>query len=112
LTNAFFDRPILNSPYEIPSRHWELDPAGQPTQRILTERRKAEFISPIPQPRRRPARQQEMVYDEGLGLSTAKQQFATSAVINDLRFSVGRWRAITTSKASAPSSAKSKPSKP
>jgi type III restriction enzyme len=94
LTNAFFDRPILNSPYEIPSRHWELDPSGQPTQRILTERRKAEFISPIPQPRKRPAKQQDIVYDEGLGLSTAKQQFATSPVINELRFHVGQWRRL------------------
>ena len=25
MTNAFFDRPILNSPYDHPSRHWELD---------------------------------------------------------------------------------------
>ena len=22
--NAFFEHPILNSPYECPSRHWEL----------------------------------------------------------------------------------------
>jgi hypothetical protein len=28
----FFDHPILNSPYEYPSRHWELDTEGQPTQ--------------------------------------------------------------------------------
>ena len=29
-----FTQPILNSPYEYPSRHWELDDTGQPTQRI------------------------------------------------------------------------------
>jgi len=28
--NRFFDQPILNSPYERPSRHWELDDDGQP----------------------------------------------------------------------------------
>ena len=33
-TDAFFQRPILNSPYAYPSRHWELDASGQPTQRI------------------------------------------------------------------------------
>jgi type III restriction enzyme len=90
--NPFFDHPILNSPYAIPSRHWELDPSGQPTQRILDTRRLAEFISPIPQPKKRNPNQHGIVYDEGLGLSTAKQQFATSAVINDLRFSVNQWR--------------------
>ena len=31
----FFDRPILNSPYEYPARHWELDQSGQPTNIIL-----------------------------------------------------------------------------
>jgi type III restriction enzyme len=29
MSNPFFDRPILNSPYEYPRRHWELDEAGK-----------------------------------------------------------------------------------
>ena len=35
MENPFFDRPIINSPYEYPSRHWELDETGQPTQKIV-----------------------------------------------------------------------------
>ena len=35
MQNDFFDKPILNSPYEFPARHWELDKTGQPTQKIL-----------------------------------------------------------------------------
>ena len=31
LTDAFFSKPILNSPYDYPRRHWELDETGQPT---------------------------------------------------------------------------------
>jgi hypothetical protein len=31
-TKPFFDHPILNSPYEYPRRHWELDETGQSTQ--------------------------------------------------------------------------------
>ena len=46
--NPFFDHPILNSPYQNPKRHWQLDKEGQSTQRIVDERRKAEFISPKP----------------------------------------------------------------
>ncbi len=34
-SNPFFDHPILNSPYERPQRHWELDTDGQPTQKII-----------------------------------------------------------------------------
>ena len=39
MSNPFFDHPILNSPYECPRRHWELDSQGQPTQRILENRK-------------------------------------------------------------------------
>ena len=53
MTNAFFDRPILNSPYECPRRHWKLDEQGQPTQRIVETRRESEFIIPIPKPKKR-----------------------------------------------------------
>ncbi|HTP95164.1 MAG TPA: hypothetical protein VMK05_04905, partial [Burkholderiales bacterium] len=53
MTNPFFDRPILNSPYACPSRHWELDEHGQPTQQIVERRRGAEFITPIPKPKKR-----------------------------------------------------------
>ena len=44
MTNPFFDRPILNSPYAYPARHWELDDQGQPNQRILDSRRRAESV--------------------------------------------------------------------
>ena len=43
MTNPFFDHPILNSPYEYPARYWELDDQGQPTQRPIESRRRAEF---------------------------------------------------------------------
>ena len=36
-TAAFFEQPVLNSPYEYPSRHWELDASGQPTNKILEQ---------------------------------------------------------------------------
>jgi len=75
MANPFFDHPILNSPYAYPTWHWELDDQGQPTQRILDSRRRAEFITPIPKPRKRTGSdtQQQRVFDEGKGLSTAAQ---------------------------------------
>ena len=48
MSNPFFERPILNSPYGYPTKHWELDETGQPTQHVLETRRSAEFITPIP----------------------------------------------------------------
>ena len=52
MSDAFFDRPILNPPYAPPARHWELDAAGQLTQRVAESRRPADFVTPIPKPRK------------------------------------------------------------
>lgn len=96
MSNPFFDRPILNSPYERPSRHWELDGSGQPTQQILETRRRAQFITPIPKPKkqRKAARQEGFVFDEGEGLSTKAQQYDPTSIINEVRNHVDAWRAL------------------
>jgi type III restriction enzyme len=96
MSNEFFEKPVLNSPYDYPLRHWELDDQGQPTQRISERRRLAEFITPIPKPRKRRggARQQAIVFDEGLGLSTQEQQYDPTPIINELRREVDRWRSL------------------
>jgi type III restriction enzyme len=95
MDNPFFDHPILNSPYEGPQRHWGLDADGQPTQRIIDRRRRAEFITPIPKPKKRKGvRQQVLVFDEGKGLSTQEQQYDPTSIINDVRDQVDRWRAL------------------
>jgi type III restriction enzyme len=94
MDNHFFERPILNSPYSYPERHWELDSEGQPTQKILATRRRAEFITPIPKPKKqkRKPNQDALIFDEGKGLSTQKQQYDPTSIINDLRFQVDQWR--------------------
>ena len=96
MNNPFFDRPILNSPYESPSRHWELDDDGQPTQRIIEHRRRAKFITPIPKPKKRrtSATQPAFVFDEGIGLSTSEQQYDATSNINEVRSKVDAWRAL------------------
>ena len=97
MSNPFFDAPILNSPYEYPRRHWELDETGQPTQEIVDSRRRAEFITPIPTPRKRrgsPTKQAALALDEGQGLSSEDQQYILMAIINGVRQEVDRWRSI------------------
>jgi type III restriction enzyme len=96
MSNPFFDHPILNSPYACPVRHWELDAQGQPTQRLIETRRRAEFITPIPKPKKRRAStaQADMVFDEGEGLSTSAQQYDPTSVINEVRSYVETWRQL------------------
>ena len=94
MEDAFFKQPILNSPYQRPSRHWELDESGQPTQNVLEKRRPAEFITPIPQPKKRrgSSSQQGFVFGEGKGLSTEEQQYDPTSIINEIRRHVEQWR--------------------
>ena len=93
--NAFFEHPILNSPYERPERHWELDDSGQPTQQIIEQRRSAKFITPIPKPKKRKApAQQGFVFDEGMRLSTTAQTYDPTAIINEVRSYVESWRRL------------------
>lgn len=99
MDNLFFKKPILNSPYEYPKRHWELDKDGQPTHEIINSRRKAEFITPIPKPRKRKpqAIQQDLIFDEGLGLSNETQRYDPTPIINALRKHVDYWRTLPNS---------------
>jgi type III restriction enzyme len=98
MSNPFFDRPIVNSPYEYPRQHWELDATGQPTGHLLDRRRRAEFITPIPKPKkRRGSRQEELDLDEGKGLSTKKQAYDLTSIINEVRAQVDAWRNLPAS---------------
>ncbi len=96
MANPFFEQPILNSPYDCPARHWELDREGQPTQRIIEARRRAEFITPIPKPKKqkKATEQREFVFDEGAGLSTEEQRYDPTSLINKVRQEVDAWRSL------------------
>jgi type III restriction enzyme len=92
----FFSKPILNSPYTSPSFHWELDEQGQPTHQIIESRRPAEFITPIPKPKKRKTSEKQslIVFDEGKGLSTQEQQYDVTVIINGVRGHVDAWRKL------------------
>ncbi|MDQ2680165.1 MAG: DEAD/DEAH box helicase family protein [Candidatus Eremiobacteraeota bacterium] len=93
MDNRFFTNPILNSPYQYPAEHWELDEQGQPTQRTVAGRRSPRFISPIPKPKKQSPKQSAIIFDEGKGLSTEDQQYALASVIGELRTQLDLWRA-------------------
>ncbi|MFN0069699.1 MAG: BPTD_3080 family restriction endonuclease [Limisphaerales bacterium] len=96
MANPFFDQPILNSPYECPRRHWELDDEGQPTQKVENFRRKAKFVTPIPKSKKRKgtASQSELVLEDAAGLSDQDQNYETTSIINEVRSAVDRWRGL------------------
>ena len=97
MTNPFLEKPILTSPYKDPSRHWELDQYGQPTPQVLPNCRPTDFITPIPKPQEckgSAGDQGSLAFDEGKGLSTTKQLYSHTAVINGMRQEVDTWRRL------------------
>ena len=90
MSEAFFDSPILNSPYAEPERHWELDEQGQPTSVIVHRRRQSALVSPIPKAKkvRGKAVQADFLADE------TGQEYNPVEVINGIRSAVESWRRL------------------
>lgn len=96
MSQSFFERPILNSPYGYPGQHWELDADGQPTDRILPMRRRSDLITPVPKPKKRRSKREQgqFVLGSDDGLSTAEQEYNPTPIINEVRTHVEAWRAL------------------
>ncbi len=92
MTEEFYKKPILNSPYEYPESHWEMV-SGLPTQKIIRSRRRAEFITPIPKPKKQNSATTD-IFDESLGLSDGSQKYDPISIINELRKHVDAWREL------------------
>ncbi len=96
MDNEFFERPILNSPYDCPARHWELDPDGQPTQQIIERRRQPSSSRPFPSPGSGGGRRSRPSWfsTKARAFSTEKQQYDPTPIINELRHHVDQWRKL------------------
>src|SRR3954451_23487403 len=99
MTQRFFERPILNSPYEFPGCHWELDADGQPTNRIIEARRRSDLITPVPKPkkRRQGRGQANLLFTDEAGLSSDDQEYNPTPIINEVRTYVETWRNLPNS---------------
>ncbi len=94
MSDQFFERPILNSPYAYPARHWQLDSSGQPTQDIVESRRRADFVTPIPKPKKRKRGAEQDELDFGNSLGDAAQKYDPTSIINEVRGYVDAWRLL------------------
>jgi type III restriction enzyme len=95
MSDLFFEKPILNSPYAYPARHWELDRQGQPTHHILDRRRTAQYVTPsVPKPKHKKGGQTALALDVGPGISTEDQLYQDNETVMRVREQVDLWRAI------------------
>lgn len=91
MSQQFFEKPILNSPYEYPSRHWELDENGQPVKELNT-RRSASYVTPVPKARRQkgPKSQDSLNFEAAID----SDSYDPMPFINDLRKEIDAWRLL------------------
>ena len=97
---TFYDQPVLNSPYEEPSRHHALDDKGQPTEdEPVIGRRKSDLTTPmVPGNRRQRANEAAGQATLGLGIDEGDeaddQQYDPTPIINEIRSRVAEWRRL------------------
>ncbi len=99
MTGTFYEKPILNSPYEEPALHHALDAEGQPTDNPpVAGRRRSELITPVPKPRKRrnksDPKQATLDWQSGDGISTDNQEYNPTPIINEIRSRVADWRRL------------------
>lgn len=90
----FFRDPVINSPYEEPTCHWELNDDNQPTHKVLPGRRPASFVTPVPgakAPENAPE-QAGFFFRDPLGISARGDEYDQNAYINEVRRYVEPWR--------------------
>lgn len=96
---SFFANPILNSPYLEPDRFHPLDEDGQPLNESPRQgRRRSEFITPVPKPRKRKqktdTRQGKLGLQSEDGISSDEQEYNPTPIINEIRRHLSAWRAL------------------
>ena len=92
MSESFFEHPILNSPYEYPNRHWELDESGQPIKEV-NRRRSASYITPVPKAKRQKAPKAQDSLNFEADVST-DDNYDPMPFINDLRKEIDAWRLL------------------
>ncbi len=97
MSAGFFERPILNSPYQLPKWHHHLDDKGQPTDLpLIPGRRRSELLTPIPKTKKHgkaPSKRNQTVTDNK-GLSDAEVEYNANSIINEIRQYVDAWREL------------------
>jgi type III restriction enzyme len=78
------ENPIINSPFAEPQQYHEIDNRGNPTGNIIPMRRKSTYLTPVAQPRKSAASQQQALFE--------MQDVKPNDLINSIRDRVKAWR--------------------
>jgi type III restriction enzyme len=86
LSKVVIENPIINSPFEEPSRHFRFDDDGI-TDEVVGGRRRSQYFMPIPASKKRAGAQSELVFEEW-----TQDRVEENTFINEVRERVDRWR--------------------
>lgn len=87
---ASLSNPVLNNPYDEPTRHFELGPGG-PTG-VIIERRPSEFFIPVPKPKK--GRGKNAATQDAFDFSSLTgERVESNDKIDQLRTALRDWRA-------------------
>ena len=93
MTKPFYDDPILNSPYVVPTRHHALGEDGQPLDLPPTRgRRPSKYLVPVPPGRRAKSPGQGTLELDASGKASGK--YTQNALVNEIRGHLESWRAL------------------
>lgn len=88
---ASLSNPVLNNPYDEPTRHFELGPGG-PTGVIIERRRPSEFFIPVPKPKK--GRGKNAATQDAFDFSSLTgERVESNDKIDQLRAALRDWRA-------------------
>jgi len=83
---GFVDSPIINSPFQKPQLHYELDGDGQPTgKKLAGASEESRYVVPVPAARRRGPQQ---------GALALEDKVTTNVLVNEIRIHVDQWREL------------------
>lgn len=95
MTKPFYAEPILNSPYEVPTRHHALSENGEPLDHPPIEgRRRSEYIAPVPKSRRSKEGAKKQASLDLDQQDAGAARYNLSKLINEIRGHVETWRKL------------------
>lgn len=83
--NRSIDNPIINSPYDMPKRHFKFDDDGI-TNEIIESRRRSAYFIPIPASKKRSEDSQLDLFN------LTEERVEENPLINDIRKKIDGWR--------------------
>ena len=98
MSKPFYEQPVLNSPYYVPTRHHALGPDGQPLDHPPFEgRRQCGYVAPVPKARKQRQRSgasTQTTLDLGAESDISGQAYGVARIVDEIRQHLVTWRAI------------------